>query len=477
MQASRRARFAALLCAVAWLSVTASRATTIAGGNVINQTWTSAGSPYIVQGDVTVPTGAFLNISAGTVVQFASTDGQASGADTSRVELIVKGTLTVSGTAASPVTFQAQSGTTASIWYGIEVNSAAASASIDHAAIQHAAFGIQSAATGTVLSVTNTTIDTCQYGIQNSDGTPSLDSIQVSGCNTSFNFVGKGTVTLKNAIARSSASYGVLALASTGTMNVTVVSSTINGGANYGLYAGSNSASFQANLTVENDIVTSNVVGVYRQTSPGPAVVSVTYSDVWNNGANYFSVAPGAGAISVNPSYVGANNLHLSAGSLAIDSGTAGAAEPTHDFDGNARPLDGDGIGGAAFDMGAYEFVPAAVLGSVAEVPGGLQPVLTIATPDHVSLNLQWGASCGGGAIDYAVYEGTIGSWYSHVPATCTTSGGLTASYTPPPGNKYYLVVPLNASAEGIYGHASSGTPIPVSGSACRASQNTAGCP
>src|SRR5438067_3546177 len=89
----------------------ASGDTIITGGNVINQTWTAAGSPYVVQGDIIVPSGAFLTIEAGTLVQFASTDAQASGIDPARIELTVKGAFTVNGTAADPVIFQAKAGT------------------------------------------------------------------------------------------------------------------------------------------------------------------------------------------------------------------------------------------------------------------------------------------------------------------------------------------------------------------------------
>src|SRR5690606_29039658 len=45
-----------------------------------------------------------------------------------------------------------------------------------------------------------------------------------------------------------------------------------------------------------------------------------------------------------------------------IDSGTATGA-PNHDFDGVTRPLDGDGINGAAQDMGAFEFALNSVCG------------------------------------------------------------------------------------------------------------------
>ena len=85
-----------ILCLLA-LPSAAEAQTIISGGNIINRTWTTAGSPYVVQGDITVPAGAFLTIEAGVDVQFASTDSQITGLDPSRVELTVNGTLTVNG--------------------------------------------------------------------------------------------------------------------------------------------------------------------------------------------------------------------------------------------------------------------------------------------------------------------------------------------------------------------------------------------
>src|SRR5262249_35144245 len=127
-----------LLTALAALLVAPSAlATIIAGGNIINQTWTPAGSPYIVQGDITIPAGASLTIHPAVAVQFASTASQASGFDPSRVEVMVRGTLTANGTLVAPITFEAQVPGTA-VWYGIIADTGAASCAISNASIRHA---------------------------------------------------------------------------------------------------------------------------------------------------------------------------------------------------------------------------------------------------------------------------------------------------------------------------------------------------
>lgn len=60
----RRHLLVALIVCVLLAALGVASATTIAGGNIINQTWTPAGNPYIVNGDIAVPSGAYLRIEA-----------------------------------------------------------------------------------------------------------------------------------------------------------------------------------------------------------------------------------------------------------------------------------------------------------------------------------------------------------------------------------------------------------------------------
>jgi hypothetical protein len=82
-------------------------------------------------------------------------------------------------------------------------------------------------------------------------------------------------------------------------------------------------------------------------------------------------------------------------------------------------------------------------------------------TPQH--LDLTWGDSCGPDQNDFAVYEGTIGNWYSHTNKLCTTAGALGVSdFTPSAASSYYLVVALSTTSDGSYGTNSAGAEIPV---------------
>jgi hypothetical protein len=73
--------FFLLVSSVVGLTSAAHAATTIAGGNVGGQTWTFSGSPYVITGDITVPTGTTLTIQSAVQIQFAGSDGQHAGMD------------------------------------------------------------------------------------------------------------------------------------------------------------------------------------------------------------------------------------------------------------------------------------------------------------------------------------------------------------------------------------------------------------
>ncbi len=118
----------------------------------------------------------------------------------------------------------------------------------------------------------------------------------------------------------------------------------------------------------------------------------------------------------------------------------------------------------------------AAVAGAVPDgegVPGA--PLTVSKAPGNEAGNdimLAWAASCVASDTDYAVYEGLLGDFTSHIPVNnpnpfCTTSGATTAMITPGTGSRYYLVVPQGDVREGSYG-SDSGGPRPPSASACQ---------
>jgi hypothetical protein len=90
-------------------------------------------------------------------------------------------------------------------------------------------------------------------------------------------------------------------------------------------------------------------------------------------------------------------------------------------------------------------------------------------------LLIGWGPSCAPADTDYAVYEGTLWNFTSHSAMTCTTSD-RTYLFSPTPGDRYYLVVPRTATAEGSYGRNSAGIERPPAASAC-VMQEVGGCP
>jgi hypothetical protein len=92
---------------------------------------------------------------------------------------------------------------------------------------------------------------------------------------------------------------------------------------------------------------------------------------------------------------------------------------------------------------------------------------LIVETTASGDLGLSWGSSCAATDVDYEIYEGTLGIYYTHAPARCSTGGATTATLPAPAGSAYYIVVPSSGVREGSYGYTSDGWERPPSPEAC----------
>jgi hypothetical protein len=111
-------------------------------------------------------------------------------------------------------------------------------------------------------------------------------------------------------------------------------------------------------------------------------------------------------------------------------------------------------------------------------VPDGTTgPPLAVAKASGGMITLSWSPSCVSADLDYEVYEGKIGSYYSHAAKFCSTSGDTTMTFVPAVGNSYYIVVPINELNEGSYGLRSDGSERPVAADACGLVQQVGVCP
>jgi hypothetical protein len=125
--------------------------------------------------------------------------------------------------------------------------------------------------------------------------------------------------------------------------------------------------------------------------------------------------------------------------------------------------------GGAPYLMAAESVVGGGPVAAGQTPNGATVPgtPLTIVMEPSGDVTLSWGTSCLIGDTDYEIYEGTVGSYSSHAPVSCTTGGATTSTFPPSGGATYYIVVPRTGSREGSYGQDSTGAERPQSASPC----------
>jgi hypothetical protein len=215
-----------------------------------------------------------------------------------------------------------------------------------------------------------------------------------------------------------------------------------------------------------------------------------------------------ADLVRFKPTGPGCGDWTIGAPALAFKASTAGAGIPT-----STNLIGADRIGGKlvftldvptdlAPSLGPTTYVPGNLIAwdgasfsmflalpswpirsLVADIagpanPGRIPPTLHIdksSTPGNIVLT--WAASCSEGGTDFGIYEGSIGSWFSHTAKLCHDAPPtLTEDITPAAGSSYYLVVPHNGAEEGSYGLATAGE-RPPGATVCQPVQTITPCP
>lgn len=175
------------------------------------------------------------------------------------------------------------------------------------------------------------------------------------------------------------------------------------------------------------------------------------------NGVTYSPAGYDASKVFGTIAYGGSSQGAIEVGAFAITPGGLWSSQPGYDI---------------GYVSGTLT-ITGAVIG---RLPDGAPGTPFLVSKNGSQLDLTWGASCGAAATDYAVYEGTLGTWYSHSSLVCSTSNATSTTVTPSSGNRYYLIVPLSATQEGSYGTTSTGAEIPQSSSPCKSSQDLSAC-
>lgn len=141
----------------------------------------------------------------------------------------------------------------------------------------------------------------------------------------------------------------------------TVVNNTITGGDGGSVV---HADGFDAEAQLTNNIIygsDASAAALFCGDFNDPNPPRIAFNDVLNTaGPEYGGICPDQtgqnGNISADPLFVNpaAGNYHVRAGSPVVDAGRNEGA-PATDFDGDPRPLDGDGDGTAVVDIGADE--------------------------------------------------------------------------------------------------------------------------
>lgn len=191
-----RLRYAISAIPLLFLLPLSLKAQTIVHGQTLygSVNWTSSMNPIIVTGDITIDEGATLTIGPGCDIRFQENkDDTKWGWDKKRSEIIVRGTLDISGTP-SELVMLTSTGTGPQGWFGIIFSENTATGTIQYCNIDHSVYGINFTACdgplygGTAPVVSNCMINDVSVGMLfDDDSSPSITTSTI--INAAIGFV------------------------------------------------------------------------------------------------------------------------------------------------------------------------------------------------------------------------------------------------------------------------------------------------
>ena len=296
-----------LLAMVPALAAPLSTATTIAGGDV-SGTWDAAGSPYLIDGDITIPTGATLTIESGVEVLFQSW-----------YSLTVNGTLIADGTENAPILFGGGHATAG--WLGIRFIDAPDGSRLTYAIVENGrATGADPLNKGGGIYIDNSSPVISQSTIRNNQAKSSGGGIYLNASNATLiaNTIVNNTAGQNGA----SATGGGLAIwysnpiltdniISGNSVSIAGSYSTPSGYGG-GLFARSSDATFTGNLISDNHVnaqLNSNARGGGLYLYYGSPVFvnnTIVGNSLENQSTGYYSIKEGGGIYTYysNPTFV-----------------------------------------------------------------------------------------------------------------------------------------------------------------------------
>jgi flagellar hook assembly protein FlgD len=205
--------------------------TSVSGNIGTNTTWTTAGSPYILNGNVTIggPAGPTLTIQPGVVVK-------GNGGSQILVGYYDNGALVANGTAAQPIVFTANGSTAAGFWYGLRFGPIAGSpaSSLAYATVEYGGSAFYALGGITILAASplldHVTSRVHQYaGIKIENGTPTIASSSVRDNAGHGIYLTGGGATLSDVALVANSGVAVSAPAASQFSGMTGLSATGNG--------------------------------------------------------------------------------------------------------------------------------------------------------------------------------------------------------------------------------------------------------